>query len=186
MKSQRLLIVTQAVDTNNKALGFFHRWIESFAKEYQNVIVICLSQGEHTLPSNVEVVSLGKEGGSSKLVQVHTFLHTIWKRRSEYDCVFVHMNPIYLVFGGWVFRILKKRVVLWYTHRHVDLKVRIAVAMADVVATVSEETMGVKTDKKLLTGHGIDTEAFDAEPTTQSPLRIVVVGRIAPVKRIRE
>lgn len=186
MKLQRLLIITQAVDTNDKALGFFHRWIEVFAEEYQSVLVVCLSQGAHTLPGNVEVISLGKESGSSKLVQAKKFLHTIWKRRASYDSVFVHMNPIYLVLGGWAFRLLKKRVVLWYTHRHVDLKLRIGVLMADVVATVSPETMRVRTNKKMVTGHGIDTAAFDTQPVLNSPHQILVVGRIAPVKRIRE
>lgn len=186
MKLQRLLIITQAVDKNDKALGFFHRWIETFAEQYKSVIVVCLSQGEHTLPNNVEVISLGKESGSSKLEQAKKFLQIIWRKRREYNCVFVHMNPIYLVLGGWVFRLLKKRVVLWYTHRHVDLKLRIAVALSDVVATVSTETMRVETDKKLVTGHGIDVVAFNAEPTEQSPSKILVVGRIAPVKRIRE
>ena len=41
-KSKKLLIVTQAVDTEEPALGFFVRWIEELAKRVESVEVICL------------------------------------------------------------------------------------------------------------------------------------------------
>ena len=63
----RLLLVTQAVDKNDPALGFFHRWVEEFAKRCEVVTVICLREGEHYLPENVRVFSLGGEGGSAPL-----------------------------------------------------------------------------------------------------------------------
>src|SRR3989344_6741688 len=56
----RLLIVTQKVDKNDPVLGFFHRWIEKFAKNFERVTVICLGKGEYNLPANVKVLSLGK------------------------------------------------------------------------------------------------------------------------------
>ena len=57
----KLLIITQKVDINDPVLGFFHRWLEEFAKHYEFVTVICLEKGEHRLPENVKVLSLGKE-----------------------------------------------------------------------------------------------------------------------------
>ena len=60
MDNMRLLILTQKVDINDDILGFFHRWIEEFAKRCEKVIVICLQEGRHDLPSNVKVLSLGK------------------------------------------------------------------------------------------------------------------------------
>lgn len=183
---KRLLIITQAVDVQDRALGFFHRWIELFAQHYDHVLVVCLREGQYHLPKNVEVISLGKERGLGRLHFVRQFLYTIWSRRADYNQVFVHMNPVYLVLGGWMFRLLNKRVVLWYTHRHVDLKLRIGVFFADVVATVSKQTMGIDTAKKLATGHGIDTAAFAGTPVTILPTNIVVVGRISSIKRILE
>src|SRR3989338_44123 len=61
----RILIVTQAVDSADSDLGFFHRWIEEFAKRFERVIVICLKEGQHRLPENVSVYSLGKESGKA-------------------------------------------------------------------------------------------------------------------------
>ena len=57
----RLLILTQKVDINDNNLGFFHRWIEEFARHCESVIVVCLQKGEYHLPPNVKILSLGKE-----------------------------------------------------------------------------------------------------------------------------
>jgi len=57
----KLLIITQAVDTTDSNLGFFHGWIEEFARHCSKVTVICLREGKHSLPTNVRVLSLGKE-----------------------------------------------------------------------------------------------------------------------------
>ena len=57
----KLLIVTQAIDSEHPILGFFHRWVEEFAKHCEHVHVICLQAGKHSLPANVTVHSLGKE-----------------------------------------------------------------------------------------------------------------------------
>ena len=57
----KLLLVTQKVDEDDEVLGFMHRWIEEFAKHCEKVIVVCLREGSHSLPDNVEVHSLGKE-----------------------------------------------------------------------------------------------------------------------------
>ena len=57
----KLLIITQTVDINDQILGFFHRWVEEFAKHCEQITVICLEKGIHDLPQNVRVFSLGKE-----------------------------------------------------------------------------------------------------------------------------
>src|SRR5437899_240970 len=108
----KLLIITQSVDLENPVLGFFHRWLIEFAKNYERVTIICLEEGKHDLPENVKVLSLGKESEKSeqdsmsknqsprKLRYIGRFYKYIWQRRKNYDAVFVHMNPIYVVLGG--------------------------------------------------------------------------------------
>ena len=63
----RLLIVTQAVASEDSVLGFFVRWIEEFAKHCERIEIICLKEGKHRLPANVCVYSLGKEKGVSRM-----------------------------------------------------------------------------------------------------------------------
>src|SRR3989344_7009072 len=74
----QLLIITQTVDKNDPILGFFHRWIEEFAKNFEKVTVICLEMCEHHLPKNVKVLSLGKEAGRSKFQYLFRFYKYIW------------------------------------------------------------------------------------------------------------
>lgn len=184
----KLLIVTQAVDLDDPILGFFHRWIEEFAKHVEHVEVVCLKEGKHDFPKNVSVHSLGKEKRTaSSVVYTIRFLELIWRLRHSYDAVFVHMNPEYVALGGFVWRLLGKRIGLWYTHGKTSFRLRVGVAMAHMVFTASPESMQVSTRKKHVVGHGIDTKLFSAPPhSPHAELRIVTVGRITPVKRLRE
>jgi hypothetical protein len=69
----RLLITTQAVDRTHPALGFFHGWLAEFAKHCEHVHVICLQEGQHDLPENVSVHSLGKERGAGRTARAARF-----------------------------------------------------------------------------------------------------------------
>ena len=136
----KLLIVTQAVDTEDPALGFFCSWIEEFAKHAERVEVICLKEGKHTLSANVRVHSLGKpcsaeatQGAGKRLKYIFNFYRYIWQLRHDHDAVFVHMNPEYVVLSGLFWRLWGKRIGLWYTHKSVNLKLRVAAWLADVI-----------------------------------------------------
>lgn len=179
----RLLILTQKVDSNDPVLGFFHRWIEEFAKHCETVVVVCLQEGARSLPANVRVCSLGKEKGVSRIKHLARFYASIWQERKHYDAVFVHMNPEYVLMGGLLWRLWKKPVALWYTHRQVHGKLRAAVALSSVVFSASELSFNVKTNKLRVMRHGIDTRMFSCEQVAlDNPLTIISVGRITPIK----
>ena len=186
--AQKLLIVTQAVDTEDPALGFFVRWIEEFAQHFDRIEIICLTMGMFTVPSNVRVHSLEKERGRpvfGSAAYALRFLRLIWKLRHDYDSVFVHMNPEYVVLGGALWRMLGKRVVLWYAHRAVMLRLRVAACFAGMVATISAASFNLRSRKVRTLGHGIDTDAFrNPHPsrTLHDPIEIICVGRVTPIK----
>ena len=181
----KLLIITQKVNKDNPEFSFFYRWIEEFSKRCSLVTVICLEEGNHTFADNVRVLSLGKESGSSRLKYASRFYHYIWKERKNYDVVFVHMNPEYIVLGGLLWKIWGKKIALWYTHRQVNLKLRIATMFADIIFTASAEGFGIKTNKLRVMGHGIDVDAFNLPPVDfTQPLVIGHVGRITEIKHL--
>lgn len=183
----RLLIVTQKVNQDDPVLGFFHRWIIEFAKRCETVTVVCLEEGSHELPANVKTLSLGKESGpGDPLKYAARFYRYIWQERDAYDAVFVHMNPIYIVLGGLVWKVLGKDMSLWYTHKHVDWKLRLATSLVDRVFTASRESFRLTSDKVIVTGHGIDTDHFAplARKEPSDTFRILTTGRIAPVKNV--
>ncbi len=199
MTPMRLLICTQAVDRTDPVLGFFHRWIEEFAKHCEKVLVICLFEGEHVLPSNVQVFSLGKERVSDsaqgevpfigkvvlRLYYIREFLKLIWHLRKEYDSVFVHMNPEYVVLGGPSWRYMKKGISLWYTHKATPLFLRLALPFVDQIFTASSESFRLSSRKVSITGHGIDSgRPVPEHVPAQGEIRLITSGRITPTKRL--
>lgn len=182
----KLLIITQKVDKNDPILGFFHRWLEVFASECKQVVVICLQEGEHSLPENVSIYSLGKESSESRLKYLKNFYKCIFSLRNQYDAVFVHMNPIYVVLGGIFWHLLGKKVGLWYTHGYVSIKLQIAEKLSDIIFTASKESFRLKSSKVQVVGHGIDTDLFapTKKPRENATFVIVTASRISPVKNI--
>lgn len=183
----RLLIVTQKVDEADPVLGFFVDWLQAFSTSVDSVEVICLEQGQANLPENVQVHSLGKERGiRPSYIYALRFLGLVWRLRNSYDAVFVHMNPEYIVLAGWLWRILKKRVVLWYLHKSVTWKLRVALLFAQAILTATPESLRLESTKKRIVGHGINTETLLPlpSPATQSPIHLLTIGRLSPIKRV--
>lgn len=185
LSNMKLLIITQKADKNDAMLGFFHAWINEFAKHCEKITVMCLQKGEYDFPENVKVLSLGKEEGLSRLRYLARFYRFIFCERKNYDAVFVHMNPEYIILGGVLWRMLGKKVALWYTHKNVDAKIRIAGKLVHIIFTASKESFRLKSEKVRIVGHGIDTTLFRCgERALREELHLVTVGRIAPAKGI--
>ena len=181
----KLLIITQVVDSEHPVLGFFHRWIEEFSKYYEQVHVICLQEGQHSLPSNVTVHSLGKEASARKLTYIWRFYRYCWKLRNSYDHVFVHMNQVYVILGGLLWHWQKKQIGLWYMHGKTSFSLKVAEILVDKVFTGSIESFRISSHKVLVTGHGIDTELF-VPYAVDKEIDLITVGRIAPIKNLEK
>lgn len=179
----KLLIITQVVDTEDPVLGFFVRWLEEFAKHAERVEIICLKSGRFNLPENVRVHSLGKEKRRSRVGYLLNFYRYIWRLRHDYDEVFVHMNPEYVILGGPLWRLLHKRIALWYTHKSVNLRLRIAEAFSDIILTASKESFRLKSRKVRIMGHGIDTDFFSPDQSIVREDWALSVGRLMQSKR---
>lgn len=179
----RLLIITQAIDTKHPVLGFFVRWVEEFAKHHDHIHVIALQVGEYDLPKNVTVHSLGKESGAGKLQRLTAYCLLLTTLHKDYDSVFVHMNPEYLVLAGWWWRLAGKKVGLWYTHKSVDLKLRIAEMFTNIIFTASKESFRLPSKKVHVMGHGIDTNFWTPDAHASRGTHWLSVGRLMKTKR---
>ena len=183
----KLLITTQKVNKNDGNLGFFHGWIREFAKQCEQVTVICLEGGPHDLPKNVRVLSLGKERGVGRFGYITNFYRYIWRYRHEYDAVFVHMNSEYLVLGGFLWKLWHKRVALWYVHHSITWHLRLGMRWTDMVFTAARESFRLPTKKSVYVfGHGIDTELFQPKQSQviHTPLALLVDARISSSKKL--
>ena len=180
----KLLIVTQVVDTEHPVLGFFHRWIAEFSKHCELVHVITLQAGRHSLPANVHIHSLGKEQGKGRLTYLWRFYKYSWQLRHEYDAVFVHMVPLYVVLGAPLWRLLRKRIGLWYVHGSVSFTLRVANILTNIIFTAVPEGFNLETKKVQYVGHGIDIDRFKPVEGVAKDLDLVTVGRISPSKQV--
>jgi glycosyltransferase involved in cell wall biosynthesis len=207
VKFMKLLILTQKIDSGDDVLGFFHNWVAEFAKHCESLTVVCLQKGEYNLPDNVKVLSLGKEQNNfqfpisnfqtisnfqffKKLAYVLRFYKYIWQERKNYDSVFVHMNQIYVVLGGVFWRIWKKKIGLWYTHKQVSLSLRMAERLVDIIFTASKESFSLKSRKLKVMGHGVFSEKFikvkvKSQELESGKFRVLTVGRISPLKDLK-
>ena len=210
MLTMRLLIITQAVDINNPVLGFFCRWIEEFSKHCEKLTVVCLEKGEHKLPQNVKVLSLGKEASGiqhstfnifKKIRYSLVFFKYIWQERNNYDLVFVHMNQEYVLLGWFLWKLMAKtpspehlfvpyrgirgkKVMLWRNHAKGNSLTDLAVFLSDRVFCTSRFSYTAKFKKTEIMPVGIDTDFFKRDPKIIK-LRnsILFLGRISPVKK---
>ncbi|MDO8590939.1 MAG: glycosyltransferase [bacterium] len=193
----RLLIVTQKIDEGDAVLGFMHSWLAEFAHQTDSVIAVCLEKGKVSLPPNTKVFSLGKESGQSRLKYVWRFVRYIVQFRNQYDAVFVHMNPEYIVLGGLFWKLWGKTVTLWYAHKSVTWHLRLAHFFTDIVFTSTESGFRLPSRKVKVVGQGIDVNKFKIQPARTYPsgtggdsgykngegkFRLVTVGRITPSK----
>src|SRR3989344_4756264 len=116
----KLLILTQKIDKEDPVLGFFHGWVAKLAEKFEKISVICLQKGEFNLPNNVKVYSLGKKNKKlpvlSRAKYLTNFYRYILGLHADYDAVFVHMNQEYVVLGGWMWKLIRKKIYLWRNH----------------------------------------------------------------------
>ena len=180
----RLLFITQKIDRSDDLLGVYHEWVRELANHVKQVHVVCLYLGEYNLPSNVTVYSLGKEAGRSRLKYLGRFFSYLWRRRGEYDKVFVHMNPEYIVLAGWWWKLTGKEITFWYAHYLKTWRLVIASWFADQILTSVHQAFPFPSSKVKAVGQGIDVDRFYLAPRVRpgQPVKLLFVGRISPVK----
>ncbi len=179
----KLLIVCQALDKNHDNLGFFPRWVQEFAKHCDSVVVIASLVGTHDLPPNVAVHSLGKERNNTSPERALRLLYLSWKLRKEYDAVFVHMIPEFVLLCGLDWRAMGKKVGLWYVHGTVSWRLQLAEKLVHHIFTTSPESCRISSPKVHMVGHGIDVDFFTPDPSVTRGRHLLSVGRLSKSKR---
>lgn len=180
---KRLLIICQKVDEGDDLLGFFVDWLREFGKHADHVDVITLGRGAGALPENVHVYSLGKERGASKLSQLIRFYWLSVRLIPRCSAIFAHMSPIF-VNASWPIAVVwRKKIILWYLHRSVTVRLWIAEKLVSKIVTASTESLRLKSSKIVEVGHGINVKKYQTQRTwTSGPFRVLSVGRISPIK----
>lgn len=182
----KLLVLTQKIDKNDPVLGFFHNWVFKLSKKFEKISVICLEKGQYDLPDNIKVYSLGKESGRSKIKYVKNFLNLILGLYKEYDSVFVHMNQEYILLGGFIWKILRKKIYFWRNHPNGNLFTYVSVFLSNKVFCTSPYSFTKRFKKTEIMPVGIDTSIFNTDGLDQKEKSILSIGRISPIKNVEK
>lgn len=185
----KLLIVTQIVDKDDPILGFFHEWVRAFAGQVESIKLVGLEVGKYDFPSNVEVLSLGKESGELPTWRYVWRLNKIaWRERKNYEVVFAHMNPDYIMAGGLLWKIMGKTITMWYAHGATTKRLRLATLFCHRIFTSTPSGYRYENKKRLIVGQGIDVDKFapvaEGEERDIGVVKLVTVGRITASKQL--
>ncbi|MCP3915489.1 MAG: glycosyltransferase family 4 protein [bacterium] len=178
----KLIFVTQVIDGDDAVLGFVVRWVRGLAAVCERVRVLALEAGDISeLPANVDVRVIGREGRIARYLRYQRFLREAFDE-DGFGTILTHMVPRYSLVAARAAKRAGARHFLWYTHKGVDGRLRRAVDRVEKVFTASAESMRVATDKKVVSGHGIDLAHFELDAPPQEPARLLSVGRLSPSK----
>jgi len=179
-------MITQKVDSDDDILGFTHTWVSKLAERVDKLYVLALAVGRHSPRENFELFSMGKERGNSKLERLVNFNRVLARLvlTRKVDLVFIHMCPRYAILAAPYAKLMRIPMVMWFTHRSVNNELRMAHFLVDKVVTASKESFGLKSDKVVITGHGIDTDRFKPlDVRMERDTKVILsVGRISPIK----
>lgn len=181
---KNLLVIAQMVDENDDHRGFFISWLVGFSKKFDKVFVLTVAKGSYSLPKNVFVYSLGKEQGASKFVQILRFYRYLLKFLPKSCGIFAHASPIFVIASWPVAFILRKKIILWYLHRSVTFRLKLAEKLCYKIVTSTKESLKFFSNKIVETGHGIDVEHFRIKRdwAKEDRLKILSIGRISKIK----
>ncbi len=179
----RWLLLTRKLDPADDRTGFMMRWVEKLAARLDHLDVICQEQRTTDLPPNVRAFSLGKERDAGRAAQALALTRYLRALVPQADGVFCHMIARYVLFAAPWARLRRKPLLLWYTHRQTSLELRLATALASHVLTAAPGSFPLNTPKLRVMGHGIDTADFPTPQPEASPPEIVMIGRLARIKR---
>ncbi len=185
----KLLMITRKVDRQDHLAGFTYNWVkkigESLNKSGGKLTVICLQKGDTKGLENTKIYSLNKNPGKNKLSSFFKFQKLAWQLVPRSDGVFCHMNPEYTIAVAPAAKFFRKKIVSWYVHQSVTLRLRILEKLANKILTTNRESFNLQSKKVQVVGHGIDTATFKpGTPESNPQLSLLSIGRISPSKDI--
>lgn len=180
-----LLIITQAIDKDDENLGAFYYWWKKMAQETDKIIVIAGRKGTADLGKHAEIYTFGKDKGFGRARRIWTFWELFSRHYARSDAVLFHQIPEFVIAAAPFLLSLDRMTALWYAHGAVPTTLRVAERLVDYVFTSSPEGFRLPSKKVIYLGQAINTDVFQPPAKSEhdvTPLRLVTVGRISPVK----
>ncbi|MHA1270851.1 MAG: glycosyltransferase family 4 protein [Candidatus Helarchaeota archaeon] len=180
----KCIIITQIVDVKNDLLGFFVSWIEELSKYFEKISVISFKESNYTMNDKVNLYKI--KNRKFKILKIMDFYKIFLKLliSNNYDFVFIHMIPEYVILS-YIPSIFKKiPLFLWYSHKSLSFRLKLAHKMVKIIFTSNKKGCRLKSLKVNIINHGINTEKFSPKLTKKksNTFNILSVGRISKIK----
>lgn len=183
----RVVMVTRLIDRQGVAWGFTHDWVKRLAEHVPHLDVVAHETGEHDLPANVTLISLGREHGASKIDVLRNLWHALDQTLPQADVLFVHGLPQYAIVSAHLLLKHRKPFVMWYTFGLLDWELRVSHAMATRIVTATRDSFPMKRSRKVtVVGHGVDFNDFTPPDSRPAERTVISVGRVDPSKGVLE
>lgn len=182
----RLLWFNLATDADAPVQGFATDWINALAPRCAAIDVVTMRAGRIAVADNVRVFSVGKEKGygeARRFVEFYRILPRLL-RENRYDACFAHIQALFAILSAPLLKPRRIPITLWYAHKAVTPRLRLAEKLVDHVVTASPESFRINSPKVQVIGHGIDTTQFTPAEPPAGRFTIITVSRIAPVKKL--
>ncbi len=180
-----LLFITRRVDRSHPLAGFAWEWVNEFSSQLSVVggrlsVITLEPSANEGLADNVAIRSVRK-GEKNRVRDFFVYCKLLLSLVPKCDAIFVHQHPVYAIIAAPFAKLYGKKIYLWYMHKQVDAKLRLATALCNGIFTASKESFRLKTKKQVyIVSHGIDTAKL-------KPLRIVLDkhASVAPAWQLR-
>ena len=112
------------------------------------------------------LISVGKEKGYSEARRAVEFYRILTRLLSEgrYNACFAHMQPLFALMGAPLLGLRGVPITLWYAHKSVSLRLRLAEKVAFRVVTSSPEGFRIRSSKVRVVGQACQSEPLAASP----------------------
>lgn len=184
----RVLLINYEMDTNSPVVPWQARVATALADRCTSVHVLTDKVGAYDPRPNLTIdvlphwpLGVPRRLGGTWLANWH-LLSLL--RRHPCDVCFIHMASNWACRFGWLLRLMKVPVLLWYAHGSISRELDCAIHFINRVITSTPEGCRVNSPKVRVIGQAIDTSMFKPPLLAQRLPEIVYVGRISARKRI--
>jgi glycosyltransferase involved in cell wall biosynthesis len=180
----KFLIFVNKFGRNDDLLGFFVGWTGELLRQAEMITIVTQETGDFDPAKNLRVISLDKSNNTGKIKRFLMYNWFLYKFRKDYDFLLVMMAPGWLIASFLMSKLLGKRIYLWYAVWRGNWKLKLAEKMADKIFCSVKKAFPFETSKLVLLGQGVDTDYFISDKTKRHKNKILLLGRISPIKRI--
>ena len=187
-----VFIFTPRIDTGNPLFGHSIEWVRELGRQAEivNVYAVHLGTLPHLEIQNIRFREIGGGNLPNRIKAIGMLVQTciqVILTKTNNKLVIYHMIKEPAVILGSFFKIFGIRQILWYSHSKSTLPLRIAHRWVNQIYTPTRVSFPLKSNKVLVTGHGISSGKFlMSDSEGQRVHSVLSVGRISRVKNFEK